>query len=99
MYHSELDEKIHLLMKHGFNYIAGRDIYCNLQQNKCFSLEYIEDNPIKRIRRNLSEHPKLKMVFYFIKKPSPELRHKLEYELKPRTQKPRVVQNVRIKKR
>lgn len=84
MFVSELDQKIHLLMGSGFKLIFDRDIYCNLRQRKCFSLEYIEDHPIDTINEKLLlvERPNVRMAYYFNKKPSSLLRRKLEKELR-----------------
>ncbi len=99
MFTSELDQKIHLLMGDGFKYILDRDIYCNLRQNKCFSLEYIEDNSISIIRKNLAEPPKKRMVYYFNKKPSALLRKKLEQELRVRKRRPDSIRTISIKRK
>ena len=76
---SSLEEKIGLLERSGYKFVFDRDIYCNRLDRKCFSFEFVKDNPIKTIEKNLKHRTKQHGIdFYFNKRPSGTVRVQLE---------------------
>jgi hypothetical protein len=62
---SSLKDKILLLEKSGYKFIFDRDIYCNPRDRKCFSLEFVEDNPIEKIKKKCRNR-KGNLAWFFI---------------------------------
>lgn len=82
----ELKEKIDLLERKGFKYLFDRDIYCNPDMRKCFSLEFIEDSTSVDIEKKISTAiPKSGgLVFYFNRPLPPGLEEDIKKEVKLR---------------
>lgn len=77
-----LEDKFHLLANSGYQFVFDRDIYCNLNARKCFSLEFVEDNSIDIIKnRLLKPSPSSGIDFYFNEQPPDNIREELEKEL------------------
>lgn len=79
-----LKEKINLLEKNGFKYLFDRDVYCNFNARKCFSLEFIEDSTSLDIqnRINVRIPQNRDWVFYFNSPPSHQLRNDIKNEVR-----------------
>lgn len=77
----DIYDKISMLKSQGYKFVFDRDIYCNFPARKCFSLEFIEDNPIEVINQKLGEQVKT-ITFYFNEGPSEYVRSELEKEIK-----------------
>jgi hypothetical protein len=76
-----ISDKIGILQQQGYKFIFDRDIFCNYRKRKCFSLEFIEDNPIEVIQSKLSEPVKATIAFYFNRPPSRTVREVLKREI------------------
>jgi hypothetical protein len=78
----DISNKINILERKGYKYILDRDIFCNINDKKCFSLEFLEDNPIEVIESKLREPIKNNIIFYFNIEPSDNARAELENDIK-----------------
>lgn len=70
-----------LLKSHGYKYNFYRMIYFNIEKKKVFSYEYVEDNPVPLIEKNIldsSDH----WIFYFNMPMSEEVKEQILSELK-----------------
>jgi hypothetical protein len=77
----KISDKIDVLKKKGYKFIFDRDIFFNNKDRKCFSLEFIEDNPIDVIELKLKEPVEEDIIFYFNKQPSDNVRLELAREI------------------
>jgi len=77
----KISDKIDVLNKRGYKFVFDRDIFFNNKDRKCFSLEFIEDNPIEVIESKLREPVEDDITFYFNKPPSENVRYELAREI------------------
>lgn len=77
----KISDKIDILNKRGYKFVFDRDIFCNNKDRKCFSLEFIEDNPIEVIESKIGEPVEEDITFYFNKPPSGNVRLELAREI------------------
>jgi hypothetical protein len=80
-YDDKISDKIDVLQKKGYKFVFDRDIFCNNKDRKCFSLEFIEDNPIDVIESKLREPVEEDIKFYFNEFPSENVRLELAREI------------------
>ena len=80
-YDDKISDKIDVLQKKGYKFVFDRDIFCNNKDRKCFSLEFIEDNPIEVIESKLREPVEEAIKFYFRSELSDNVRSELVREI------------------
>lgn len=77
---STLGEKIILLANKGYASLPERDIYFNIKSRKCFSLKYILETPLSKIKAQMSR-PTNKVEVYFSKNLPFNIKKQLEKEI------------------
>ncbi len=73
-----LDEKQNILDNEGYIYNFKRMIFFNRDAKKVFSLEHIEDVPVRKLEQEVREkNNNQEWQFYFNSDPSDAVRHEL----------------------
>jgi hypothetical protein len=72
-------KKTDILFKANYRYDFDRDMYVNRKARKAFSIEFVDDHPLREIMKRIDEHTNGNgWQFYFNTPPSDGIRRELE---------------------
>lgn len=70
-------ENMQFLEENGYKYLYDRDLFVNYQSKKCFSLEFVDDNPNEIQELALQPNPTGGWEFHFNREPSLALQQEI----------------------